>query len=114
MTTTHLTFIQGNTREGLHFVINDDDTSLPLDLTGATITVYVYDEQCHHRLNTVLFSGSCTITDAINGVCEYIPIAGDMSTPGEYLVDLKIDFSNGTTVYLHPAKLTIKRKPPTS
>lgn len=110
MSTILLTYIQGNTKEGFHFVVDDQNTGDPVDLTNSTVTISAYQK----IQNTVLFEGICTITDAVNGECEYVPVEGDMDIPGEYLVDLKIDFPDNTVVRSRGAEMIILQKAPGS
>ena len=45
-----------------------------------------------------LFTGACTVTDAVNGVVEYEPLTTDLSEDGEFHVQLKITEDAGTGV----------------
>ena len=60
-----------------------DGAGLPIDLTGATVTV--------ESDNADFDGSSCTITDAVNGEVEYRWSAGDTATTGVYEVVFRVD-----------------------
>lgn len=110
MTLIQLEFIQGNTKEGFEFTITDKNDSSAINLTGSTVEIFVY----HKNSSDVLFSGTCTITDAAGGICEYVPSAGQMDNTGDYTVQLKISFADVTIGRIAAGVINIARKAPTS
>jgi len=70
-TSTKFDFVQGDTLSYLNAVLADEDTGVPIDLTGGTALLrYVFV-----RLGDGAVSGhtdrSMEITDAPNGACRY-------------------------------------------
>ena len=106
--TRQLTFVQGNTREKLKFTLFNANDNKAIDLTGATVKLTVFKED----YSTVIFSGNCTIIDAVNGVCEYAPVSGDMDTVGTFLGELFITFPDSTELRIQDFSVKIVKKAP--
>jgi hypothetical protein len=62
----------------------------PIDLTTAT-SVKVYIKSPTNSVRT----GTCTVTNAAQGVVSYTPVALDFPTPGTYQAEFEIDFGSG-------------------
>ncbi|MEE9215692.1 MAG: hypothetical protein V3U54_13135 [Thermodesulfobacteriota bacterium] len=106
-----LDFIEENTKEGIDFVIKDANDDSVVDITDTTITFFVFDED----FTTLLFSKACTITDAVNGKCNYTPASGDFSGgDGNFKSQLKIVFLDSTVVRIENLDINISRKAITS
>lgn len=86
-----LKLVQNDTRPILKFVITQN--GLPVDLTGATVKIYLINSDT----SAVKINGSsCTIIDAVNGVCRYSLTSTDTNTVGNYSGEVEITFSDGT------------------
>lgn len=91
-----LTFIQGNTHEGMKWTLKDEESGVRVPLTGATVNVLVQSVDGE----TTIIDRTASITDAEAGECELIPIDGEMDKPGNYKVQLHIVFSDDTELYI--------------
>lgn len=91
-----LTFIEGNTHEGMKWTILDDERGFPIDITGATVNVLVQSVDG----DTTIIEREATITDATAGECELIPNSGEMDIPGNYKVQLHVVFADTTELYI--------------
>jgi len=82
-----MTLVQNDT--GIVFNFNVlDENNLNVDLTSATVKlIWVNDAGTSNK--------TCIIHDAVNGLCRYIIVAGDLATVGKYECELEVDF--GTT-----------------
>jgi len=98
-----LTFVQGNTHEGMKWTIVDEERGFPIDITGATINVLV---QSVDGSSTIINRVATTIT-ATEGTCKLVPITGEMNIPGNYKVQLHIVFPDTTEVYVQNMFITI-------
>ncbi len=98
-----LTFIEGNTHEGMHWTIVDQARGFPIDITGATITVLIQDV---NETDTIINRVANPI-DPILGTCKLTPVAGEMDIPGSYKVQLHIVFADTTEVYIQKMSLNI-------
>ncbi|MEM2906052.1 MAG: BppU family phage baseplate upper protein [Candidatus Bathyarchaeia archaeon] len=76
---------RGNYGFALTFNVKNSDGSAK-NLTGYTVTLKVWasgSESCK-------FTGTCTVTDAANGICTYTVANGDFATVGQYLAELEL------------------------
>lgn len=97
-----LKLIEGNP-ETVRETITDDDTSLPLNLTGKVINFYIKPnaDTADTALTVTKLStttGEITITDAINGVCAVAVPAQQAGTLWRRL-DVIISAQPKTAVY---------------
>ena len=99
-----LTFIEGNTHEGMHWTIVDEARGFPIDITDATINVLI---QGVLETTDTIINRAATIIDPTLGTCKLVPIAGEMDIPGNYKVQLHIVFADATEVYLQKMSLNI-------
>ena len=98
-----LTFIEGNTHEGMKWTIVDEERGFPIDITSSTINVLIQSVDG----STTIISRVATIIDPLIGTCKLIPITGEMDTPGNYKVQLHIVFADTTEVYIQNMFITI-------
>ena len=98
-----LTFVQGNTHEGMKWTIVDEERGFPIDITGATITVLIQSVDT----STTIINRVATIIVPEDGTCKLVPVAGEMDTPGNYKVQLHILFTDTTEVYIQNMFITI-------
>lgn len=100
-----LTFYEGSTISGPKWKMTDSLTNQKTNLSGATITIRVtsVDEN-----KTVLFTGTCTIIDAANGVFQYQFQSGDTDIPGRYAIELILIDSSGDAEFFGSMSLIIK------
>ena len=82
---------QDDTAPVFQYTVLDED-SVAINLTGATVTFYMQDENGIE----VITAGSVTITDATNGVVEYQWLAADSDVAGIFFAEFVITFSGGT------------------
>lgn len=69
----------------LNFHIMNENTSA-VDLTDYTITIKAISMED----DSVLFSGSCAISNAVSGYCNYSFVDGDLSAAGSYIFELEL------------------------
>jgi len=98
-----LTFIQGNTHEGMKWTIVDEERGFPIDITGATINVLIQSVDS----STTIIDRIATIITATLGTCKLVPLSPEMDTPGNYKVQLHIVFDDTTEVYIQNMFITI-------
>jgi len=98
-----LTFVEGNTHEGMKWSIVDQERGAPIDITGATITVLIQSIDT----STTIVNRVATIIDPTLGTCKLIPVADEMDIPGNYKVQLHILFPDTTEVYVQNMLITI-------
>lgn len=92
--------VQGDTRPSLVCTLTDENTGIPIGLTGATVRLK-FRAAGDTTIRTTLTG---TVTDAANGVVVFFwasdptSLAGD---PGDYEGEIEITFSDGQiqTVY---------------
>ncbi len=72
-----------------------DDEGDAVDLTGHTVTFYLYDTEG----TAVVTAGSCTITSASGGLVSYSWAADDVDTAGEYWGYFRVYVTGSATVY---------------
>ncbi len=87
-----LTFIQGNTHEGMKWTIIDKATRLPVDITGATVAVLI---QSIDGSTTIINRNATQITPTA-GTCKLVPLVTEMDIIGEYIVQLTVTFPDTT------------------
>ena len=100
-----LTFIQGNTHEGMKWSIVDEERGFAIDITGATINVLIQSVDT----STTIIDRVATIILATNGTCKLVPVVGEMDIPGNYKVQLHIVFADATEVYIQNMFINIIR-----
>lgn len=98
-----LTFVEGNTHEGMHWIIVDEARGFPIDITSATINVLI---QGVDETNTII-NRIATIIDPTLGTCNLIPVTGEMDIPGNYKVQLHIIFADTTEAYIQKMSINI-------
>lgn len=78
----------------LQVALVDDDLDA-IDLTGLTVTFYMYDD-----LGTEIVSaGSCSITSASTGLVQYSFAANDVDTAGVYWGYFRVFSTGAPTIY---------------
>lgn len=82
--------VEGNTAPPLVLTAQRGKAVIPL--AGCTVALVITNN------GVVMNAGhqACTITDAPNGVVEYVREAGDISKAGTYPCDLVITYSDST------------------
>ena len=106
-----LDFIEGNTKEGIDFIVKDNNDGTVVDLTNSTVTFFVFEED----FTVLLFSKGCTLTNPTQGECNYTPAAGDfVGAEGNYKSQLKIVFLDSTVLRIENLDINISRKAPSS
>lgn len=91
-----ISFVQGNTHEGMKWTIVDQKKGFVIDITGATLNVLVQSVDT----SITIIDRVATIIDPMLGTSRLIPIAGEMDIPGNYKVQLHIVFSDLTEIYI--------------
>jgi len=65
-----------------------------IDLTSATVKFQLYNSDCN-----LVLDGSCVISDAANGLCNYTIVGSDIDLPyGTYIGTLKITYTPSKTI----------------
>lgn len=91
--------VKGDTGPLVRLALTSDNTGLPVDLTGATVTAHFKSV----ATGSFVFSRALTVlTPATQGIAVIIWGATDLNqTPGDYNAEVEILFSSGVrqTVY---------------
>lgn len=98
--TEKIKLVQGDTRPAIVCTLTDDTTSLPINITSATVRLKF--RAVGETTLTATVIGS--VTDGVNGVVAFYPatapemLAGE---PGDYEGEIEITFADGQiqTVY---------------
>lgn len=99
----HLEVVQNDYGYDLEFELTDAEDNA-VDLTGNT-SVKVFIAEIDAVLAKV--SGTCTVTDATNGLCKYTVEDGDFDVANKtYMVEIEVAYSGkivtakGITIYV--------------
>jgi len=86
----------------LSFTLTDQDNT-PINLTGATVKVIIAGGYTYTKLER-----TCVVDSAVAGTCHYILTATDTSIPGDYSIEVNIDYggSEFTTVTQGDLRIT--------
>lgn len=71
---------------------NSSGDRVPIDLTGGSVSFYVYDNQTGQLL---IDGSSVTVTDASNGLIEYEWKDGDTQETGVHKGEFVIEYADG-------------------
>lgn len=85
------TFV-GDTAPTVNFTFSRPGQST-VDLTGATVNLYIQNPNTLQRTNTG--HTTCTLTNAALGKCSYTWMDGDLPVQGVYDATLRIVYSTG-------------------
>ena len=77
--------------------LNSSGNRIVSNLTGATITFYVYDNNVKQDL---IFSSLCTVTDAANGLFEFLLTTSNTKRAGSFTWKILAEYLNGNVVPL--------------
>lgn len=86
-------FVSGNTKPYLAVQLLRVEDHAAVDLTGATVALYMRREEDATQTPTVN-GAACVITNALNGKVEYRWAATDLDRPGFYTVEFRITFAD--------------------
>jgi len=117
---TTLTFVRGQTKEGIRWVVSNKITGAVIDFTSDTVTEITY--RCFTEdYSTLMFSGSqgngeiTYETNGSDGVIIFSPDVGDMDiADGDYKSELEFTFTSGGSGKLQEPDITIIEDAPTS
>lgn len=103
-----VTFVQADTAPPVLATIHDQaDPTQVLNLVGATVKFQMRGaNDRYYRVNA-----ACTIVNAPGGEVSYAWAAGDLSVPGDYIVQFEVTFPSGkiqTTAV--PIPITVRRQ----
>ncbi len=95
MTPTNITVTRGDVLYNINFTVkqsdlNDSSNFLAVNLSGATIKFKVAPV---NNISSLIINGTCTASDATNGLCYYQVKAGDFATAGQYRGELEITYT---------------------
>jgi len=78
----------------LSFTLTDQDNT-PINLSGATVKVIIAGGYTYTKLER-----TCVVDSAVSGTCHYILVVADTSVPGDYSIEVNIDYggSEFTTI----------------
>lgn len=85
-----ITLVQNDVGVALKFVVRDTEGN-PVDITGAIAKLTIINSAGSKTVD-------CTITDAVNGACQYKTIAGDLATIGLHRCELEVFFPDGSHI----------------
>jgi hypothetical protein len=89
---------QKGTQYTLTFAASEQNSSgntVPTNITGATIVFSVYDSNVNLNL---IFSETCTITDAANGTFEFLLTLANTKRAGSFIWKIVATYANGNVV----------------
>lgn len=89
---------QKGTQYTLTFAATEKNSSgnrVASNITGATITFSVYDSNVNLNL---IFSETCTITDAVNGLFEFLLTTVHTKRAGSFVWKITAEYANGNIV----------------
>lgn len=69
--------------------LNDPSSYLPVDLSGSTVK---FKAAPINNISSLIINGTCTITDAEDGLCSYQVGASDFATEGQFRGELEITY----------------------
>jgi hypothetical protein len=87
--------IVGDSRFDLNFSLLQLDRITPVDLTNASVVLYMADRT---DVSTILFTGTCTVSSTLNGLCYYTSEPTDFDTVGMYEGKLVATYTNGKVI----------------
>lgn len=91
--TTIYTFVN-DTAPAVTFNISREGVTGFVDLSGATVNLYIQNPLTKQRTNTG--HSACTVTNATGGQCKYFWHTGDVPVEGIYNATLKITYPDTT------------------
>lgn len=105
MATKTMNTVAGNTAPPLELTAEREGEAIVLSgcIVDLIITLEGIQTNAGHTL--------CTITDAANGIVQYVRQTGDLSTADTYICDLKVTYGNGTFEILYD-QLKLKAREP--
>jgi hypothetical protein len=72
----------------------------PVDLTGATVTLWIFTREG----TSVQGGGTCSVASPPTaGIVNYTPVPGDSPKPGTFWIALKAVFADATVLWQYPA-----------
>ena len=86
------TVITGDNGFNINFTIYESDKTTPINLTDATVILRMVDRVDN---STLLFSGTCTISNSLQGSCYYTVSLTDFDSIGIYQGKLQISYPSG-------------------
>lgn len=89
----HFKTFTGDTAPVLRFTVVRKGGSV-VDLTGSTVEFRIKDIVTKEITNAT--DDNCTVIDAENGICTYTLNEEDFPTPGCYMANLKVTYTDGT------------------
>ena len=87
------TVVKGDTGFILTFTVKDIDGTV-VDLTDGTPVF----KMALPGASTNEATGTCTVTDASNGVCTYTAQSGDFDTEGIYEAEIQVTYTSGKVI----------------
>ena len=88
----------------IRFTLKDKDGNA-VNLSGATAVNF--EAALQRAKNTVVFGGACTVTNPVQGICEYEVQSGDLSTGGGYIGEVSIITGTSAEVSAQNLEITI-------
>jgi len=89
-------------------VLDGDEGEVAYNLTGCLVNFYIkkFGELSHTNIN----HEACTITDAVNGKCQYQLSSGDLPKAGTYYADIVLVKGTNKMTIPEPIRLDIREK----
>jgi len=119
MVTTLPPFVQNQTKEGIQWIIKDEDgVVIPIDTSKVSELTFTMWEQgttvYKIRVNKTVDGQIEYETDGLDGICNYVPAVTDFDTVGTFLGELYIEFLDGTDGYIHELIIPVVAAAPTT
>lgn len=94
---TRFDFVEGDTLTKIKTVMADEDTQVPIDLSGGTVTVRMRFVRPGDGAVSTPVDRAMTVTDAVNGACEYEFQSGEL-TAGTMRVEVSAVLADGKRI----------------
>ncbi len=96
-----MSFVSGDTGSKLEVTCKDDDTGVVINLTGALSVKLKWDDAAG-----ALQTKTMTVTDATNGVVEYVFLANELIAPQ---MKFEVEITDSAGLVLHVLDLIRER-----
>ena len=100
---TTIYWVRNDTQFNQEFVMNDK-RGKPVDLTGNSEVRF---KMALLNAATNKISGACTVTDAVNGACNYAVQGTELDTAGTYYAEVQVTFPSGRIISTRKSRLVI-------
>jgi hypothetical protein len=86
-----LRLVQGDTKPSVSAILRHSDSTTPINLTGCTVNFQMRRQD--DKVYTV--NSACVVTNPVAGTVRYDWGVNDLMSPGDYLIQFEVTFSDG-------------------